>query len=280
MEGKTQQMNESAGLIDHDVPDGFDLAPPPPLEPAQQARRRTPAEEARTLVAANSVGALGSVSEDGHPWASLVTYGSLEDGSPALLLSTLAEHGRNLARDPRASLMVANPDSGSEPLAHGRVTLACEAELAEGELRERAHEAHVAAVPSAAMYAGFGDFSFWVLRVRRVRWVGGYGRMDSVDSEAYAQAEPDPTWSAAAGAIAHLNADHADALLAMGQALAGYPDATAASCTSIDRYGLELMVETPRGKAPARLGFATPASAPGDLRGATVERARAAREAR
>ena len=41
---------------------------------------------------------------------------------PVFLISTMAEHTRNLQRDPRASLLVA--ESGSEdPLANGRVTL-------------------------------------------------------------------------------------------------------------------------------------------------------------
>ena len=86
----------------------------------------------------------------------------------------------------------------------------------------------------------FRDFSLWVLRVERVRWVGGYGRMDTVDAESYAAAELDPVVRAAEGAVAHLNEDHADALLSMARALGGYPDASAATCASIDRYGLDL----------------------------------------
>jgi putative heme iron utilization protein len=132
-------------------------------------------------------------------------------------------------------------------------------------------------VPSGEVYVDFGDFTLWVLRVERVRWVGGYGRMASASAEEYAAAEPDPVAGAAPGAVAHLNDDHADALLEMARALAGHPDATAATCTSADRYGLDLTVHTPRGVAPARLGFAVPCGAPSDLRGATVELARRAR---
>jgi hypothetical protein len=258
-------------MIDHDVPPGTDLAPPPPLAPVAAGRRRSPAEEARTLVGSNSAGALGTLCSDGHPWASLVTYGALADGSPVLLVSQLAEHGRNLARDGRASLMVAHDLADAEPLAHGRVTLVCDGERATGELEAPAREAHIAAIPSAAMYEGFGDFTLWVLRVRRIRWVGGYGRMDSVDADAFTAASPDPTAPAAAGAIRHLNTDHADALLAIGQALGGYRDATGATCTAIDRYGLDLTLQTPRGRAPSRVGFAVPAARAEDLRAATVE---------
>src|SRR5262249_27698083 len=81
----------------------------------------------------------------------------------------------------------------------------------------------------------FSDFSLWVLRVERVRWVGGYGRMDSATAAAYARAEADPVAGHAAGAIAHLNADHADALLVIAQALGGHPDATRPSCTGLAR---------------------------------------------
>jgi len=265
--------------IDHEVPAGVALPePPPPLEPIEPARGRTPAEEARTLVASASAGSLATLSDDGFPWSSLVTYGSLADGSPVLMLSRLAEHGRNLDRDPRASLMIAEPGVEREPLAHGRVTLVGAASRPQGELEREARDAHLAAVPTAAAYSGFGDFSVWVLRIERVRWVGGYGRMDSTDAESFAAADPDPTARSAAAAIAHLNDDHPEALLAISRGLAGYPDATAASASRIDRYGLELAIETPRGRAPARVAFSDPANQASELRRATVDLTRRARE--
>jgi heme iron utilization protein len=261
---------------DHEVDGDGPAPPPPPLTPVPPTRRRTAGEEARTLVAQTAVGTLATLSDDGSPWASLVSYAALADGSPVLFVSTLAEHGRNLVRDARASLVVAETPSGSDPLADGRVTLAGRVVRPEGEREATARAAYLAAVPTARFYAEFKDFSLYVLEVERVRWVGGYGRMDSADAEAYANAEADPVGDAG-GAIEHLNADHADALLAMAQALGGHPDATAATCTAADRYGLDLQVETPRGSAPARVGFAEPVTERSGLRGATVELTRRAR---
>jgi putative heme iron utilization protein len=255
---------------DHDVSGdgragGSDI--PPPLTPVPPERQRTAGEEARTLVAQTAVGTLATLSDDGSPWASLVSYAALDDGSPVLFVSTLAEHGRNVLRDPRASLVVAETPSGNDPLAAGRVTLAGRVVVPEGERAATARAAYLGAVPTAKYYADFKDFSLYVLEVERVRWVGGYGRMDSADAEAYANAEADPVGDAR-GAIEHLNDDHADALLAMAQALGGYPDATAATCTAADRYGLDLAVETPRGSAPARVGFADPVTEKAGLRAA------------
>jgi putative heme iron utilization protein len=261
---------------EHDVP-GTAPEPPPPLQETDAAPRRTPAEEARALVAATNVGTLATHSEDGYPWASLVAFGSLDSGAPVLFVSRLAEHARNLERDPRASLVVASPNPGDDVLAAGRVTLAGTAERPDDELAEVARDAYVAAVPSAKTYLDFRDFSLWVLGVQRVRWVGGYGRMDSVDAASYRAAEEDPVARSAAGAVSHLNADHGDALLAIAQRLGGYPDAVGAACTSVDRYGLDLTVATPRGPAATRVGFAVSVQTPADLRPATVELARRAR---
>jgi len=271
-------MNARSAPTDHIVPEGFE-AVPPPLAAAAPAARPTPAEAARTLVHQTRTATLATLSDGGAPWASLVMYGLLDDGAPALLVSTLAEHGRNLARDPRASLMVAAPAGGGDPLARGRVTLAGRAVRPAGARADEARAACLAAMSAAKLFAEFGDFTLWVLEVDRVRWIGGYGTMGSAAGADYAAASPDPTAPAAARAIAHLNEDHADALLAMARALGGYPDATAARCTAIDRHGLDLALRTPRGEAAVRIGFAEPASAPDGLRAATVELARRAREA-
>ncbi len=252
---------------------------PPPLTDVADAVRPTAAEEARTIAAATNTGTLATLTSAGDPWASFVTYGLL-DGAPVLCVSNMAEHGRNLAGDQRASIAIVAPATESDPLASGRVTLAGTVEHPSGDELTAARDAHLAAVPAARYYLDYSDFALWVLRVQRVRWVGGYGRMDSATGEAYSAAEPDPVASRAAAAITHLNADHADSLRAMAIALGGYPDATAATCTGADRYGLDLLVSTPRGMAYTRVGYAAPIDSYDDLRSATVELAHRARISR
>jgi putative heme iron utilization protein len=253
------------------------LSGPAPLTPIAPARTRSAAEEARTLVAQGRTAALATTSEDGSPWGSLVLYAALGDGTTVLCLSTLAEHGRNVTRDPRASLMVGQGEVAGDPLDASRVTLAGRLESPVGEELDEARAAYQAAAPASGLYGRFADFTYYALRVERVRWVGGYGRMDSADAAAYHAAEPDPVAPGAAYAISHLNDDHADALLLMAQRLGGHPDATEASCVRIDRYGLDLRLKTPRGTTETRIAFAEPGNAPGDLRGATVELTRRAR---
>ena len=261
--------------LDHGDPgDGPSI--PLPTAPLDNPARPSAAEEARTIAAATNTATLASLSADGAPWASFVTYGLL-DGQPVLAVSELAEHGRNLAADPRASVAIVTPDMPADPLAGSRVTLAGVVERPLGAEAEAARAAHLAAVPAAKYYLDYADFTVWVLRVHRVRWVGGYGQMDSTTAEQYAKALPDPVVAQAAPGVAHLNADHADALLLMAQRLGGFPDATAATCERADRYGLQLRIESPRGVARTRVGYAAPLDGIDGLRAATVELTRRAR---
>lgn len=249
---------------------------PPPLTEVVNSVRPSAAEEARTIAASTNTATLATLTTDGDPWASFVTYGLL-GGDPVLCVSNLAEHGRNLLTDPRASLAIVAPTSESDPLASGRVTLAGVVERPSGDELAAARVAHLSAVAAAKYYIDYSDFTLWVLRVRRVRWVGGYGRMDSTTGEAYSAASPDPVQPLAGGAIAHLNADHSDALVAMAKVLGGYPDTTAATCTGADRYGLDLRLTTERGLAYTRIGYREPLDSIDELRSAAVELTRLAR---
>jgi putative heme iron utilization protein len=87
----------------------------------------------------------------------------------------------------------------------------------------------------------------------------------------------DPVSRGAERAIAHLNEDHADALLDMVRALGGHPEATSARCADADSRGLDLIARTESGEIPIRVEYAQPIADPSGLRKATVELARRAR---
>ncbi|WP_428342943.1 HugZ family protein [Mycobacterium sp.] len=252
---------------------------PPPLQPVSIAAQPSAAEQARTIAAGANAATLATLTADGDPWASLVAYG-LMGGAPVLCVSNLAEHGRNLANDPRASVSIVAASSDVDPLATARITLAGVVVSPVGADRDAARAAYLEAVPGARFYIEYSDFTLWVLGVDRVRWVGGYGRMDSATGANYLAAESDPVTPAAARAIAHLNADHADALVSMARAFGGYPDTETAVCTGIDRYGLDLRVHTLRGVAYTRVGFPDALHSAAQLRSATADLTDAANAAR
>lgn len=236
----------------------------------------THAERARTLVAQISTGTLCTLAlePEGYPYGSFVTV-AFDDGNPVFLISELAEHTKNLEKDHRASLLVA--ESGADdPLANGRVTLLGPCTRVEGD-GGSARAAFLAAHPNAAYYADFRDFAFWKLRVHAIRYIGGYGRMSWIDQADWRAAEADPLAPAAAGIIAHMNADHADAMVLYCKAFSKATDVASATMTGVDRYGFDMSAKTPEGPRPVRVAFAEPVGTPEEVRAALVAMVKDAR---
>ena len=230
------------------------------------------AERGRTLLAESRTGALATVALDGgFPFGSLVAYAVDDAGRPLLCLSDLAEHSRNLAADPRASLMASASGEG-DPLALARVTvLGTVVELRDDE-RSAALDAYRDRHPDA-FYADFDDFRLYRLDVASVRYVGGFGRMSWVSADDHADAEPDPLRPNAAGIVEHMNDDHADALVAYCQVFGGRPATGSAEMVSVDRYGFTMLAVDEGGsdKTAVRIAFGRQVDTVGAVRAAMIK---------
>src|SRR5205814_3799255 len=174
--------------------------------------------DARRLVRSRGNAALGT-SLAGRPYVSLVATACEMDASPLLLLSDLAQHTKNLAAGPSVSLLFEDVAGHPDPLAGPRLTL-----LGHAERRDdpRALARFTARHPSAASYAGFADFHLYRVEIARGHLVAGFGRITWIEAgdlrfggaaTALAKAEAD--------IIAHMNADHADAIARYAKRLLG-----------------------------------------------------------
>ena len=240
----------------------------------------THAERCRTLVRQARSAALATLAREpeGFPYVSLVTVAIDDGGRPLLLLSTLAEHTRNLLARSEASILLAEPlDAHDQPLAVGRVTMLGPCTAVPEEEKAAVRETFLAQQPSSSYYVDFKDFAFYRLEPASLRYVGGFGRMSWVSAEDYRVAEPDPLAAAAGGILKHMNDDHADAVLAYAKVLADLPDASRATMTAVDRYGFDIAVLTPEGPRAARLAFDAPVSTNDEVRQAMVALVKRAR---
>ncbi len=227
------------------------------------------AELSRTLVAANRMATISTLTAEGYPYGSVVSYAADDTGQPIVLISEMAEHTVNARGDDRVSLLVVDMTGDGDPLGNARLTLVGRLELLDepGELRDRYLEKH----PYASYYADFTDFGFWRLNVESVRYVGGFGHMSWQSAADYATADVDPLADAGGPVVEHMNDDHRNANLMYVQVLAGLDDATDAKMVGIDRYGVTLTAETPAGPRMARVPFAEPLTAADQARPAVIE---------
>ncbi len=228
----------------------------------------THAERARTVVTQLSTGTLCTLATEpaGYPYGSFVTV-AFERGHPVFLISELAEHTKNLRVDARASLLMAQ-GGADDPLANSRVTLVGDCNLVADP--DAARAAYLERHPNAGYYADFKDFNFWRLEVAAVRYIGGYGRMSWVGVEDWLGAQSDPVAPLAAGIVAHMNEDHADAMPLYCRAFSRATEFSTVTMTGIDRYGFEMSAVTPEGPRPIRVAFPEPISTSGEARTALV----------
>lgn len=150
----------------------------------------TRVQAARALVESRGFGCLStnSARHAGFPFVSIAEYALDETGQPIFLLSGLAVHTKNIAGNPRASLIVFAPDAENDVLGSARVTLmGIMKKVAEGEtekaaaIRARYLDRH----PESRQWADFGDFAFFFLEVIDVYYVGGFGEMGWVGGGEY-----------------------------------------------------------------------------------------------
>jgi heme iron utilization protein len=210
---------------------------------------------AKALLRSTRAGALATIDRNtGHPFGSLVNVATDIDGSPLILISRLSTHTANLEQDKRASLLLASVGRG-DPLAHPRLTVLGDfapitrEDSCEARLRRRFLARH----PKSELYAGFADFSFWRLVVASAHLNAGFARAadlkasdvitDITGAENLIEAE--------AGAVAHMNKDHADAVRLYATKLLGAEDG-AWRLTGLDPEGVDLA----QGDATLRLSFA------------------------
>ncbi len=214
--------------------------------------------EARCLVRAASSATLAT-SAAGQPFASLVTPAAAPDLSVLLWLSTLAEHTRHLAADPRCSLLFQGAATGPNPQTTPRVTLTGLAERVDDPaLKARWLARH----PYAAMYADFADFGLWRVVPEAALLVGGFARAQRLRADQFL---PDPAAVALVAAaessvVEHMNQDHATAVQRIVAGLGGAPGPW--RLTKLDPDGCDLS----DGETSLRLAFRAEASSIAALR--------------
>ena len=234
-----------------------------------------PVAVAKGLLRAIRAGTLATLDRNtGHPFASLVNVATDVDGAPVILTSRLSTHTANLEVDGRASVLLATVGKG-DPLAHPRLTVLGTMAKSRNESEEaRLRRRFLARHPKSALYVDFPDFSFWRLAAVSAHLNGGFARAADLSA---AEIMTDTTGAddlidAEEGAIAHMNADHAEAVKLYAVKLAGEADG-AWKVSGLDPDGLDLAA----GDRSARIAFPTRVTGAAQLRAVLKELADGAR---
>jgi heme iron utilization protein len=172
------------------------------------------ATEAKQFLRSTRSGVLSSFSAkfDGYPFGSVMPFVLGHDCQPIVLISTIAEHTKNIIANPKVSLLVF---AGAEDLhANGRLTLIGEAEQLDK------NDADVMArycryFPESTGYLAMHDFQFYRINITQARYIAGFGKMSWMAGDEIVDVNQSINTIAKleTSMIEHMNADHADSMM-------------------------------------------------------------------
>jgi putative heme iron utilization protein len=197
-------------------------------------------------------------------------YGLDDLGRPIFLVSTMAMHTQNLQVNPRASLLVTQPDASGDPLGAARVTLVGNVLPVPEPEAAAARALYLERYANSKYWVDFDDFSFYRMEVVDVYYVGGFGVMGWVSASEYYSGQPDPLADTATEIIQHMNTDHGDALVLLTRVFAGI-ESQEVAMTSVDRLGFHVRLKTQDGTRGVRIAFLREVSSPPEARKVLVE---------
>ncbi len=212
-----------------------------------------------------------------YPFGSVAPFVLDHNCQPIILISNLAEHTKNIAANPKVSLLVF---SGAEDLqANARLTLLGEAvkifKDKDADLRAR----YLRYLPQAAGYFDMHDFSFYRIHIHQARYIGGFGKMSwltEADLFSGIMNAESALASQESAIIAHMNADHTENLLHYCRHF-HHVEAASAHMLGIDCDGFDINANVNGVSAILRFNFEQPVYDAQSARTALVTMAKAAK---
>ena len=225
--------------------------------------------DARRLLRQQQHGMLSTLSKklDGYPFGSVTPFVLDHQARPVILISTLAEHTKNIEADPRVSLLT--HDAGTDIQANARVTVVgnCARMADQTALKAR----YLRYFPGAADYFSTHDFFFYRIEPKHIRFIGGFGAIHWIQAAQFVT--PDNNLASQEDAIiAHMNTDHQHNLLAYCRHFHGV-NANSAHMLGIDTDGFDVRADAQL----LRFDFSQPVLDAQDARRALVAMAEACR---
>lgn len=222
---------------------------------------------ARRLLNHQGVGVLSTHSIDvaGYPFGSIAPYTLNYDGEPAILISDIAQHTRNIKQNNKVSLTLFKPDA-DDPQAGSRLTWIGDAESVDPSDKET-RDRYLRYFPSAESYFETHDFSFYRIGLQRARFIGGFGQIFWIEADA--MLVKNPFRETETGIVEHMNRDHQQALFHYCKVF-GRAGVEAVTMTGIDSEGFDLLADNRK----LRIDFDSPIHTSEEARASLVRLAR------
>jgi len=206
---------------------------------------------------------------EGYPFGSVALFVLNHQGMPTILISTIAEHTKNIIQNSKVSLVVFSNEDDLQ--ANARLTLLATVEQTDKN-NELMRARYLRYIPQAAQYFDMHDFNFYTLYITHARYIAGFGKMGWVEGDAM-NIPSNPLFIEETSILEHMNADHSQNLKAYCMHYHQIK-ADSVEMIGIDSLGFDVRTDV---NTILRFHFETPISNAQEARAALVSMAKACR---
>ena len=137
------------------------------------------------LLQSSRDGILSTHSQDvpGYPFGSVTPYALDQQNRPVILISSLAQHTKNIKINPKVCLTITEHSDESNKQSLARLSFIADAILVEDD--EQTCERYLERFPESRAYFGTHDFAFYRLNPVRLRYIGGFGKIFWIEKELF-----------------------------------------------------------------------------------------------
>lgn len=150
----------------------------------------------------------------GYPFGSVTPFVLDYDCQPIILISSIAEHTKNIIANAKVSLVIFEKNEDLQ--ANARLTLIGEAaQINKNDANLLARYGRY--FPESIGYFAIHDFQFYRINIHQARYIAGFGKMGWLDASALNQPQNKIANKVIAeledDMIEHMNVDHAESLM-------------------------------------------------------------------
>ena len=135
------------------------------------------------LLTSEGDGVLSTISAEveGYPFGSVTPYCLDSDFIPNILISSIAQHTKNILVNNKVSLLISEKINQTNKQSVGRLTFIGEAVkvTADEDIKKR----YLNYFPGAKDYFGTHNFSFFKINPVRLRFIGGFGKIYWIEKD-------------------------------------------------------------------------------------------------
>lgn len=175
---------------------------------------------------------------EGYPFGSVAPFVLNHQGMPTILISSIAEHTKNIIQNSKVSLVVFENEEDLQ--ANARLTLLANAEQTDKN-NDLMRQRYLRYLPQAEQYFDMHDFSFYTLHITHARYIAGFGKMGWIEGGSM-QLPSNPLFIEEPGILAHMNEDHVQNLKAYCQHF-NQVQANTVEMIGIDSLGFDVRVD-------------------------------------